>query len=124
MNIFLFYAEPYLLAIMAVCLLMLVAKCMYPDRYEQVSGFVNSNNPWTAAMMGQFLSVPSASNQRSGFSALATRLSDSLHGRDNFAPLASKLTGAMRGSGFIGENITEKIKASGAAAQLAAMLDK
>jgi hypothetical protein len=124
MNIFLFYAEPYLLAIMTVCLLMWVAKCMYPEKYEAVSGFVNNNSPWTAAMMGQFLSVPSAANHRDGFSALALRLSDSLHGRDNFAPLASKLTGAMRGSGFVGENITEKIKASGAAAQLAAMFNK
>ena len=144
MHSFVESLKPYLLIVMTLCLLRLVIQ-QANDEY-QMSNFANRENPWTAAMMTQFMTEPSAANHRQGFESapLSMRLSPSLHGEDNFVgSMVSKISGALanRGgfvgsmaskisdslagrNGFQGPNITAPIKASGAAAQLAALLKK
>ena len=111
--------QPYLVVVMTIGLLCCVRCCMHDRR----SHFANSN-PWSTISATQFLSKFDSANQREGFSSLADRIEPALHGIDNFisAPIASKLAGALTGrGGFQGTNITEQVRASGAAAQLAAM---
>jgi hypothetical protein len=97
-------------------------------------------------MMTQFMTEPSAANHRQGFESapLSMRLASSLHGEDNFVgsmvskisnslsnrggfvgSMASKISNSLAGrSAFEGPNVTAPVKASGAAAQLAALLKK
>jgi hypothetical protein len=135
--------KPYLLIVMTLCVLRLV---MRSNHEYQMSNFTNHENPWSAAMMTQFMTEPSAANHRQGFESapLSMRLSSSLHGEDNFVgsmvskisnslsnrggfvgSMASKISNSLAGrSAFEGPNVTAPVKASGAAAQLAALLKK
>lgn len=143
MHSFVESLKPYLLIVMTLCVLRLVMRANHED---QMSNFANHENPWSAAMMTQFMTEPSAANHRQGFESapLSMRLSSALHGEDNFVgsmvskisgalsnrggfvgSMASKISNSLSGrNGFQGPNITAPIKASGAAAQLAALLKK
>ena len=143
MQSFIESLQPYLLIVMTLCALHLV----FSNRKQPRSHFANNNSPWTVpAALVPFMSESSASNQRQGFESmpLSMRLSSVVHGADNFVgSLTSKLSGALSGRGgfvgslasklsgalsgrenFEGPNVTAPIKASGAAAQLAALLKK
>ena len=144
MHSFVESLEPYLLMVMTLCLLRLVMQQVNAE--DQMSNFSNRNNPWSAAMMTQFMAEPSAANHRQGFESapLSMRLSSSLHGEDNFVgsmaskissalanrggfvgSMASKISNSLAGrNGFEGPNVTAPIRASGAAAQLAALMKK